>query len=312
MTKVVIALFSFCLVFSNQALSRGKEKQEVASPQVYNEKALKILDGLVNESARSDISLLSESEHDEFRRALRNTDKFKYEPDTELKIVNKDISIDLRKPGIPVIKIGHTFTTTLIFTDALGNPWSVKTLTDISNVDVVSVLEKEPNMITVRPMKRAGKTNLPIKLKGEQRIVTFLFDIVDDEVYFDVNVRIDGLGDAKESERSRSVKEYTQGMKVAPKLNRDPAKELMLQMLTPDGYEQKRVFNESREAADERDFVVWSKDNLLYVLTPHGHYYPEPIDVVASDDGRSKLMVFKSLPLIAMKKGTQIHWLHIE
>lgn len=311
MTKVVLALVSFCLVFSTQVNSRGKE-QEVAPPLVYKEKAIKMLDGLVGDSAKAVISPLDENEHDDFRRLLRSNDKFKYDPVSELKIVNKDIHIDLRDPGIPVIKIGHTFTTTLIFTDALGNPWSVKTLTDISNTEVVSVSEKGPNMITVRPMKLAGKTNLPIKLQGEQRIVTFLFDIVDDEVYFDVNVKVDGLGDAADSQQSRSMNEYSQGMKVAPKLNLDPAIELMTQMLTPDGYKQRRVFNESRQPADERDFVAWSKDNLLYVLTPHGHYYPEPIDVVASDDGRSKLLVFEFLPLIAMKKGTQVHWLHIE
>ncbi|MBD78058.1 MAG: hypothetical protein CL840_03805 [Crocinitomicaceae bacterium] len=310
MTNVLAALVMVAVSSTAAASRRGDKEPE--PPKVYKEKVQQMLNSLVVDEAGNKTSPLTVEEHEEFRQYLRKNDLFRYEPNDGLQITNKTVHVSLKEPGIPVIKLSHTFNTTLIFTDVLGHPWEVDTLTDISNKEVVSVEVKKPNMITVRPKKRAGKTNLPVKLKGEQRPVTFLFDITDDEVYFDVNVEVDGFGDSSASQRALALNNYSQGLRVAPKLNRDPAKQLMLQFMTPDGYEQKRVFDDYREPVDERDFVVWTKGDEMFVLTPHDAYNPDPIDVVAANDGRYKLLVFKKIPLLAMKKDSQIHWLHIE
>lgn len=309
MTNAFIALLMVTVSSASYASRRGEEPEP---PKVYKENVQRMLDSLIVEEEGAKRSPLTIDEHEEFRQHLRKNDLFRYEPNDGLEIKNKNIQVNLREPGIPLIKLSHTFTTTLIFTDALGNPWEADTLTDVSNKDVVSVVVKKPNMITVRPKKRAGKTNLPIMLKGEQRPITFLFDIVDDEVYFDVNVEVDGLGDSSKSQRALALKNYSQGITIPPKLNHDPAKSLMLQFMTPEGYEQNRVFNDYREPVDERDFVVWTKGDEIFILTPHDAYNPDPIDVIAANDGRYKLLVFKKIPLVAMKKNSQIHWLHIE
>jgi|TARA_B110000196_G_C21147386_1_gene667411 hypothetical protein len=309
MTNALIALLMVTVSSTSYASRRGEEPEP---PKVYKENVQRMLDSLIVEEEGAKTSPLTIDEHEEFRQHLRKNDLFRYEPNDGLEIKNKNIQINLREPGIPLIKLSHTFTTTLIFTDALGNPWGADTLTDVSNKDVVSVAVKKPNMITIRPKKRAGKTNLPIMLKGEQRPITFLFDIVDDEVYFDVNVEVDGLGDSSKSQRALALKNYSQGITIPPKLNHDPAKSLMLQFMTPEGYEQNRVFNDYREPVDERDFVVWTKGDEIFILTPHDAYNPDPIDVIAANDGRYKLLVFKKIPLVAMKKNSQIHWLHIE
>lgn len=311
MTNVLVALVMTAVSTTALANSRRGDK-EPEPPKVYKEKVQRMLNALVVDDAGNKTSPLTKEEHEEFRQHLRSNDMFRYEPNDGLQITNETVRVSLKEPGIPVIKLSHTFTTTLIFTDVLGNPWEVDTLTDVSNKEVVSVEVKKPNMISVRPKKRAGKTNLPVKLKGEQRPITFLFDIVDDEVYFDVNVEVDGFGDSSASQRALALNNYSQGLRVAPKLNRDPAKQLMLQFMTPEGYEQKRVFDDYREPVDERDFVVWTKGDEMFVLTPHDAYNPDPIDVIAGNDGRYKLLVFKKIPLLAMKKDSQIHWLHIE
>jgi hypothetical protein len=292
--------------------ARKNEKEKVPPPKIYKEKVKAILDTMVFDQISGDVSPLSDQEQEDLKSVLRRNDKFLYNPQKTLNIKNETLHINMTTPGIPVIKLGHTFTTTLIFTDSAGNPWTADTLTDISDGEVVSVEKKAPHIITIRPKKMAGKTNLPIKLKGHQRPITFLFDITDNEVYFDVDVKIDGMGDHPRSQQSNALNQYMTGAHVAPKLNQNPAHELMLQSLTPEGFVERKLFNEYREKVDERDFMAWSSEGKLFLLTPHHSFSPEPTDISAASDGRNRLMVFDDIPVLAVRKNSKIFWLNIE
>jgi hypothetical protein len=140
----------------------------------------------------------------------------------------------------------------------------------------------------------------------------FLFDISEEEVYFNVDVKLDALGDHEQSQQLRSINQYSNNKSVSPKLTAEPAKELMLQFMTPEGYREKRLFDEFRDPVDPRDFVAWTKDGRLYLLTPHDSYTPDPVDVSAASDGRHKLFEFAELPVITVRKGSKIMLLYIE
>lgn len=306
---ICVMLIALIQSFDANAQRAGREEEP---PKIYKERAKKLLDSISNADLLSDASPLTIEEQEQYRGILREMDAFAYDKPNGLQVKNHVIPISLRESSISEIKLGHTFTTTLVFTDAAGNPWSADTLTDISNSDVVSVVKKEPNIITVRPLKKAGQTNLPIKLKGHQRPLMFLFDIVEDEVYFNVDVKLDGLGDNPLSQQIRSIGQYSSNQSVKPKLTLEPAKELMLQFLTPEGYQERRLYNEFREPVDPRDFVAWTKDGRLYLLTPHDSYTPDPVDVTAASDGLHKLFEFSALPVITVRMGSKITLLYIE
>lgn len=293
------------------AASRGSNK-EAPPPQIYTKKYGQILDALTAEEVASDTSPFTLEQQDELRELLTHSHKMAFDQPNTLKVTNKDIPLSLRERKVVEIKLGHTYTTTVVFTDSMGNPWSVDTLSDVSNSDVVSMVHPAPHILSFRPQKKSGQTNLPVKLSGEQYPITLLFDINEDEVYFNVDVKADGLGDHKNSQRAISMQAYTKGDLVPPKLNADPAKELMLQFLTPEGYAPKHLKDEYGERVDPRDFTAWAKDGKLYVITPHDHYSPAPIDISAASDGRHRLFEFVETSVIMMRRNSQVMMIHIE
>lgn len=303
------------ITFSMQSMagrSNGRETEGEQPPEIYKDRAKAMLDGLANNEVMGTLSPLTDKEKDEFRKILRERDQFLYSADPNIKIQNVVMPITLRQSDIHVVKLGHTFTTTLVFTDASGNPWTVDTLTDVSNTEVVSVVKKGKNIIAVRPLKKSGQTNLPVKLAGHQRPVIFLFDISDEEVFFNVDVQLDGVGDSVQSQNSMAINDYKNKNMVQPKLAIEPEKELMLQFITPTGFNEKRLFDEYREPIDPRDFIAWTKGDKLYLLTPHDSHTPDPVDVSASSDGVHKLFEFNKIPVIAVRKGSKIVMLYIE
>lgn len=309
--RLLIILILLGVAFDSLGQAR-RNNNEQPPPQIYKDRVKAMLDDLVVDEITNGISPLTPEQQEQVRGAFRSNDAFQYDTGRELKIRNVKIPISLATPSIPTVKLGHTFTTTLIFTDAAGNPWSIDTLTDMSDSDVVSVEKKAPNILTVRPKKRAGKTNLPIKLTGQQRPITFLFDISDQDVFFDVDVQIDALGDHNQSQSLISMTRFQNHQSVAPRLNVDGEKSLLLQFMTPEGYTERRLFDERRQPVDPRDFMAWSKDGRLYIMTPHLPYSPDPIDYHASPDGRHRLLEFRERAIIAVRMNTKIFWLHIE
>jgi hypothetical protein len=281
-------------------------------PRTYTENAKRMFDRLAIGGLKDELLMFSDKELNDLNELLRRKDSFVYDPPSEVEILNKQMPVSLAKSNIPLVKLGHTFTTTLIFTDSAGNPWSADMLSDVSNNQVVSVSKKAPHIITVRPMKRAGKTNLPIKLAGHQHPITFLFDISDEEVYFDVNVQLDQLGDHPESRRVLAVSQYAKQGHVSPTFSTSAAKETMFNFMTPEGFTQRRLFDEYRTPVDRRDFVAWTKGDRLYILTPHHSYTPDPVDVATSSDGRYRIFEMPNVPVVTMLKGSQLHYIHVE
>lgn len=308
----LITIPFLAMSFSFEAnASRGGAQQEQAPPQIYTERARQMLDRLAADMTLPQNQPLTEEEQEQFLEMLRSRDQFLYAPSSELKIQNKAVPINIRTHEISTIKLSHTFTTTIVFSDAAGNPWNVDLLTDISDSDVVSVSKRAPHIIAVRPLKKAGKTNLPVKLRGEQRPITFLFEISDEEVYFNVDVQVEALGDHVRSQQMRSLSQYRSDRRVSARMTPEPEKDMMLQFMTPEGYQERRLYDEYGNEVDDRDFVAWSKGSTLYVLTPHNTFTPDPKDIYAASDGRHKLFEYPLIPVVSMRKDSKIFMLYL-
>ena len=177
---------TFGLGFASDAISARGNSNEVEPPRVYTERARQMLNKLAVEEEFNKIDPLTEEQQKELKDILRKEDRFVYDQPDSMIVGNKKIPVSLQKREIIRIKLGHTYRTTIVATDASGNPWSLDILSEISDSDVVQVDKIDSHILAVRPKKRSGETNLPIKLAGEQYPIILLFDIGEDEVYFNV------------------------------------------------------------------------------------------------------------------------------
>ena len=298
------------MLVSSAYAARGEKKEEPI-PRYYNEKTKKQFSGLAFEELSEGALPFTDEQLEELSEILRKRDYFIYGQEKELEIKNARFSVTPGKDKIIKVNLGHTYNTTIVFTDSLGNPWGFETLTDASNLDALSYVKPVSNIINVKPKIRAGQANIPIKLNGVQSPLTILFNIGSDEVFFNADVSVEGLGDSPASQRRKSMGQYASGVVVDPKLTEEPSKELMLQFLTPDGFTQRELFDEYGQKVDSRDFVAWSKGGRLFVMTPHSHYTPEPIDVSAASDGRHKLLEYPDQSVLLLRKDSKIIMLHI-
>ena len=263
---------------------------------------------------QKEIFAFSEEEASAVQETVRKRDKFLYSAPDGISVSNQIFQIKPRlgdKDEIPLILLGHNYTSTLVFVDQDGAPWTTDLLTDISNTEVFSVEKKAPHIITVRAKKKAGEANLPILLKGEQYPLTILFKISDAESYFTVDMLVSGFGD--HSQGTKAMSGYNEGTSggIPPRYDASEDVNKMVMGITPEGFNKSRVFDAYATEVKDLDFMVWRKDGLMYILTPHTYYSPRPHDVHVSPDGRNRLFVLNDVPIIKMRKFNKIIDLNI-
>ncbi|MEG3765138.1 DotH/IcmK family type IV secretion protein [Alteromonas sp. 14N.309.X.WAT.G.H12] len=309
--SVLLTLLTLLMLWGSNANAARKE-EELKPPRYYTERAKTLLDGLVAKDLIDKVVPLSDSELQDYKEELRLEDRFKYDPDPGLIEDSRNISINPRSQRMVEIKLGHTFNTTITFTDAMGNPWSYELLSDISNKDVVSAKKAMDHILTVRPQKLAGKTNIPIMLAGQTTPLTLIFDISNEEVYMNVNIQVEGVGDSIKSQQRKATSSYRRGDYVEPKLTTDPVKEKMLLFLNPEGYQQRQLVDEYGNEVDYRDYVAWTNDDKLYIITPHDAFHPQPIDITSSPDGQHLLFEYDLVPVVTMEQGNKTVMLYVK
>lgn len=304
-------LLVLLMLFGGEAeAARNEEKKQ--PPKIYTDRAKAMLDQLIAEEEISKKVPFSRNELQDYKNELRLKDSFKYDPDPGLIEDSRNIQVNPRSQRVIEIKLGHTFNTTITFTDSMGNPWSYDLLSDVSNKEVVSAKQAAPHILTVRPQKLDGVTNIPIMLKGQTTPLTLVFDISESLVYMNVNVQVEGVGDSVASQRERATATYSRGDFVRPKLSEDPVKEQMLLFLTPDGYEQRTLLDEYGEEVDYRDYVAWTKNDKLYIITQHDAFHPQPVDISSSPDGMHMLFEYDLVPVVTMEQGNKTVMLYVK
>lgn len=315
MTRILF-LSVLCMLFhSTMADAQVRNRNSEIEPEkVYKDSAERKLSEVALSDLKREIFALSEDQAKAVQESVVDRDKFLYSAPDGIKVLNKIFHIKPRlgdEDEIPVILLGHNYTSTLVFVDQEGAPWTADMLTDISNSEVFSVEKKAPHIITVRAKKKAGEANLPILLKGEQYPLTLLFKISPKESYFTVDILVKAYGDHSQSEKA--MNSISGGGASTPPPRYDTSDEIdkLVLGITPEGYTRARVFDAYASKVKDLDFMVWKKGREMFILTPHFYYAPRPYDVHVSSDGKNRLFVFKSVPIIKMKKYNKIIDLNI-
>jgi hypothetical protein len=310
---LLLSLFSLPhdQAFAGGARSLGGDKEQPR--KIYKERARQMLNSIISKEKLSDIDLLTEEEKRELRDSLRNKDSFLYAKPPELKSVNKKINISLNSDDVVVVKLGHSFVTTLTVSDKFGNSWSFDTLSNISNEHVVALQKPAPNILTLKPSKMAGTVNVPILLKGQNKPIVLMFEITSDESYFLVDLVVDGIGDSKKSQDVKSLDELMKHKIPEPKLSNTTDEAMMLRGLTPlQGYSKKTIYDEYGDRVDDDDYIAWEGKGKIYLLTKYEHYTPNPIGVSVGRDGVTKLLEYNKTNVLLVKKNNKIIMLYLK
>jgi len=295
------------------AQTRNNRNNEPEPEKVYKDSAERKLSEVALSDLKREIFAFSEDEARVVQETVRQRDTFLYSAPDGIKVLNKIFQIKPRlgdDDEIPIILLGHNYTSTLVFVDQEGAPWTADMLTDISNTEVFSVEKKAPHIITVRAKKKAGEANLPILLKGEQYPLTLLFKISPEESHFTVDLLVKGYGDHSQSTKAMS---FVNSGESAPPPRYDTSEDInkMVMGITPEGFTRSRVFDAYSAQVKDVDFMVWRKEDEMFILTPHLYYAPRPHDVHVSPDGKNRLFILQNVPIIKMRKYNKIIDLNI-
>ncbi|MBE8233636.1 MAG: hypothetical protein HAW67_07850, partial [Endozoicomonadaceae bacterium] len=286
MMKCGLLLLGVC-IFSVNSVYAASKREKV---KVYKERVENQLREITLDQLEEKIFPFREDEVEVINDVIKRKDAFFHSPSQTIKIQNHEIIVKpspMNSDEIPLIKLGHNFTTTIVFTDKVGKPWSVDTLTDVSDSVAFSVEKKTEHIITVRGNTAAGEANLPILLKGEQYPIIFHFKITPDEAYFIADIKVDGYGD--NSQATAAVRNFTSRSGFQPRYDIDEASRKMLLGVTPAGYKKLNLVNEYGAPASRTDVQAWLFEKNIFVLTPYQPYAIKVRDVQLSADGVTKL-----------------------
>lgn len=314
MTRILLISVLCTLFYSSVADAQSRNRKNEPEPKkVYKNSAQRKLSEVALADLQKEIFAFSEEEADVVQEAVRKRDDFLYSAPDGIAVSNKIFQIKPRlgdQDEIPLILLGHNYTSTLVFIDQDGAPWTTDLLTDISNTEVFSVEKKAPHIITVRAKKKAGEANLPVLLKGEQYPLTILFKISEAESFFTVDMLVNGYGD--HSQGTKAMSGFSGGSGSIPaRFDSSEDVNKMVMGITPEGFAKARVFDAYAARVKDLDFMVWRKGGLMYILTRHMYYSPRPHDVHVSPDGRNRLFVLNDVPIIKMRKFNKIINLNI-
>ena len=312
---VMISLIMATVSMANAQVRTPRNNQEKETPPVYTDGADRKFSALSIDDISKGIHSLTEQQEIRVKEAVKRRDSFLYDAPNGLSIENSVIHVNPRfgdEDRVPVIELGHNYTTTLVFVDKAGRPWSVEMLTDISSPEVFSVVRKQPHIITVRALKRAGEANLPLILKGQQYPFTVLFKVSDKKSVFTMDIMVDGLGDNSQSDKAMVSFNHNGVTTLPPRYDTSDTINKMVQGITPSGFNVSKVYDDYANQLSDTDIMAWRHDEKLYVLTHYTYYSPTPSDVHASPDGYRFLYVFGDVPFLNMRHQNKIIQLNIQ
>lgn len=307
--KLPFTLILFFLILSPYSYGNDRDKKKTP-PKVIEPKWAKELDKEILKSILSEKVPLDIEQQDSTKKTLALADRYKHSPVEGLKLIPKEIPVSLRDNEIYLIKLGHSFDAVIRFVDKEGNPWSFQVLTEPSDTDVVSHLHLDQTL-TVKPKAMAGQASLPIKLAGVDKPLMLLFKISFEEAYLTTTLIVDALGDHEKSQTKQIFSDINNNRSVAPKLSITPTHASLLKGITPIGYKELVLRNDYGQEVDDRDFMAWKNEGLIYLLTKYNYNTPRPIDISPSSDGVYKLYVFQDIPIITMNQNSQIIYLYV-
>jgi hypothetical protein len=307
--KILMLLLVVNMTFTANSASR-KNSKELKTPAQIKPERMKLLEGIANRILVDKELPFTKETADIMKKMLEDKDDFINDPIVDIERMSRSIEVPMgvNDGAYKKIYFSPNASTTLVFVDKLGNPWTIEKHTVSTPSKVHPELVKS-NMMTFSPKVNRGLGDMTLFFKGSNFPITLLWDISTEKVDHITEIRLNGYGN--QSPKDNMIRHYVGGNSVTPKYQQNDFS-LMISGNTPYGYNMKDVVNEFNEI--EEGFKVWvSADGQnIYTRTTHKVFYPPVISTKKSADKHTKVYKTKFAPRITVKKDGKLLHLKIK
>ena len=299
-TKLLVACIGSLFLASN--VQGANRKEEIKIPIQLKEKRIKELEKIADEK-------ISDEDYPDYskKELLEIIEKMNFEEEVvNGKFANENIKKQYRtiqvstnpSENFQVLNLAPNFSTTLIFVDKLGNPWTIEKFIVGSSENYYPEIQ-DTNIITFTPKIKADNSNLTVIFKNGDvnTAISFNLNINNEVVDFISEITIDGYGDnsPKETEVTHINTNETLGNNKLLYLSKNE-QTFMSEMIAntlPEGF--KEMYAYGTDGKLKEDYRVFYKDGekFLYVRTIHEIVSP---DVTKQRNGIDKNIKILKIP----------------
>jgi len=303
--KIIICILVAQFSLSANAASRNN-KEEIHVPIQIKPERMKLLEEIANQNLIANELPYTEESSNLVKEMLDNKDDYINDNNYELNKMSRSLNIPMgvTDGNFEVVYFSPNLTTTLVFVDKLGNPWTIEKQNVTPPSKVLPEVIKS-NMMTFSPKKNRGEGNMTLLFKDSNFPIMLEWKISDEKVDYITEIKIDGYGN--NSPQDNMLRMYVGGSSVVSKFEENNYS-TMLSGNTPLGFSSRTLINDFGQ--EEEGFKVWASedDQFLYIRTRHKIFYPPRTDMKTSSDRKTIVYKTQNSPRISVKKdGKVIH-----
>jgi hypothetical protein len=317
LNKTIVFTILISLIFPS-FVHAAKKKEDIKLPVQLKEKRLELLNKIANEKIRDE-----EYPYSSTNEVLEVIEKINIED----RIINGQISKENIKKRyrtiqvstnpsdeFPTINLAPNFSTTLMFLDKLGNPWSIEKFI-VGSAENYHPEIQEKNIITFTPKSKADNSNLTAILKNGDvsTAISFNLKINTEIVDFISEITIDGYGDnsPKETEvtyiSTNSEKNSSNKLLYLSKNEKTFMSEMIANTL-PHDFTELKVYSKDGEVQEGYRIFHKKEEKFLYVRTMHDIFSPNIIKQRNGIDKNVKVMKIPYTTSLVVKEfGKLVH-----
>lgn len=292
---IVLAVFGAFLLNAQvlAAPNRNNNKEEVILPVQLKPERLELLNRIADENLMTDdYPYKSVKEVEEIVDRIKIEEKIlSGNTSQNIEKLYSTISVDmLPSDNFKTINLVPNYSTTLIFLDKLGNPWSIKKFI-VGGAADYSPEQQSENIITFSPIAKVSDSNLTVILE-DGKPISFNLVIGDKKVDFITEIKIDGYGNNSPKEESFNfinTKSNTNDLLYLSKSEEKFMSEMLSNNL-PEGFYDLTVLSSTGLLKDDYRIFHKKGDKFLYVRTIHSIYSPRIVKQRNGVDGKTKVM----------------------
>lgn len=284
--KITLSLLiSLFLCFNASAAS--KKKEDVVLPVQIKEKRLQQLQKIADEKIRDEsYPFTDESDFIDIIKKQQLEDRI-----VSGQMVNENIKKQYRtiqvstnpSADFKTLNLAPNFSTTLIFVDKLGNPWSIDKFI-VGSAENYNHEIQDSNMITFTPKTAADNSNLTVIFKNgdSNTAISFNLNITSEIVDFISEITIDGYGDNSPKETETNYVNTGESVNQNNKLLylSNDEKTFMSEMISntlPSGFSELYAYSSNGKQSEHYRVFHKEGDKFLYIRTKNKLISPHPV-----------------------------------
>jgi hypothetical protein len=288
------------------------KKEKIIIPVQLKPERLELLNKIANEKIRDED--YSYKKIEEISEVLQLIEKEEKITSNNLKKINKayrSISVSMSPSSdFETINMVPNYSTTLVFVDKMGNPWSINKFI-VGSAQDYSPEHQSPNILTFSPNANIANSNLTILFKGAKLPIAFDLVVNSEEVDYITEIKVNEYGD--QSPKEEYIEYYKDSGKQDLSYLSKNEESFMGDIIAntrPSGFEEKHAFNKYSEIED--DFRIFHKNKFLYIRTSHQVFSPAPIKQKNSADRLTKVFKIPFMSTIIINKNGKMETLKIK